>query len=166
MNETITKAKAFCFSYHAQLWNLFVLDVIIKRWALHSLAHQPLFVCPYLTFELSINRGISWSMFSSSNPFIFGAVTALVGAFLALFAWACLTRQSKPSGECLFAETLVIVGGTGNFFDRLFYGGVIDFIHVHYGSWSFPIFNIADICVVGGVFLMVFKILFKKTLFK
>jgi signal peptidase II len=158
MNELLAKGKAFCFSYHAQVWNLFVLDVLTKRWALHSLRYQSVVVCPYLSFELSINRGISWSMFSSSHPVVFAGVTAVVGVFLGLFAWISYTRK-KP-GQCLFAETLVIVGGTGNFFDRLFYGGVVDFIHVHYGEWSFPTFNVADICIVTGIFLMVFHSFF------
>jgi len=156
--------SSFCFSAHAQLWNFFVLDVLVKRWALHSLQCQAISVCPYLTFELSINRGVSWSMFSSANPYIFAAVTAVVGLFLATFAW--ITYARKQRGQCSFAETLVIVGGTGNFFDRLFYGGVVDYIHFHYGAWSFPIFNIADICIVTGVFLMVVQIVFSKTVFK
>ena len=155
--------SSFCFSSHAQLWNLFVLDVLVKRWALHSLQYQSLSVGPYLTFELSLNRGVSWSMFSSENPYVFAAVTFVVGFFLAFFAWVTYARKQR--GQCSFAETLVIVGGTGNFFDRIFYGGVVDYIHVHYGAWSFPIFNIADICIVTGVFLMVAQI-FKKTLFK
>lgn len=153
----------FCFSSHAQLWNLFVLDVLVKRWALHALQYQSISACPYLTFELSINRGISWSMLSSNNPYVFAAVTALVGSFLVFFAW--ITYARKRVGQCTFAETLILVGGTGNFFDRLFYGGVVDFIHIHYGAWSFPIFNIADICVVTGVFLIVIQTIFTKKLF-
>jgi signal peptidase II len=158
------KIQNVCFSSHVQLWNLFVLDVLTKRWALHSLQYQSIPVCPYLTFELSINRGVSWSMFSSANPYIFAAVTLVVGLFLAAFAWFTFTRRQQL--QCTFAETLVIVGGTGNFFDRLFYGGVVDFIHVHYGAWSFPIFNVADICIVTGVFVMVAQIIFNKTFFK
>ncbi len=150
-----------CFSSHAQLWNLFVLDVLVKRWAVHTLQYQSLSVLPNLTFELSINRGISWSMFSSNNPYVFAAVTTLVGSFLVFFAW--ITYAHKKVGQCSFAETLIIVGGTGNFFDRLFYGGVVDYIHVHYGAWSFPIFNIADICVVVGVFLIVIQTIFVNT---
>ncbi len=161
MSDMVVKNKTFCFSPHAQLWNLFVLDVLVKRWAFHSLQYKIIPLCPYLVLELSINRGISWSMFSSSNAYVFGAVTAVVGVFLAFFAWITYTRKQR--GQCSFAETLVIVGGTGNFFDRFFYGGVVDFIHVHYEAWSFPIFNIADICVVTGVFLMVIQILFNKT---
>lgn len=158
------KKIQICFSSHVQLWNFFVLDVLTKRWALHSLRYQSISAGPYLTFELSINRGVSWSMFSSSDPYVFGAVTVIVGLFLATFAWFAFTRRQQR--QCIFAETLVIVGGTGNFFDRLFYGGVVDFIHVHYGAWSFPIFNIADICIVAGVFLMVIQTIFNKTFFK
>ena len=149
--NTFQHFRSYCFSFHVQLWNLFVLDFLSKQWAVRSLL-EPWEINPYLTFELSINRGISWSMFSSDNPFVFGAVTLIVGLFLAAFAWHASGERGK--GNCTFAETLVIIGGTGNLFDRLFYGGVIDFIHVHYGPWSFPIFNIADICIVLGVFLI------------
>lgn len=151
------------FCNQAWLWNFFVLDFLSKRWALSSL-QEPISVCSFFTFELSINRGVSWSMFSSDNPYIFGLVTVAVALFLGAFAWYAYER--KQQHHSTFAETLVIVGGTGNLFDRFVYGGVVDFIHFHYGAWSFPIFNVADICIVLGVFLMVLHVMFLKDFLK
>ena len=51
---------------------------------------------------------------------------------------------------------MVIAGAVSNFFDRIYYGAVIDFIDFHYGAWHWPTFNIADMCIVmgiGGIFL-------------
>lgn len=147
----VQHVKSACFSFHAQLWNLFVLDFLVKRAVLHFVT-QPVLIGPCLTLELSINRGISWGMFSSHNPWVFGGVTVTVALFLAVFAW--YVSLLRKHGVCTFAETLVLVGGTSNFFDRLMYGGVVDFIDVHYAQWWFPVFNLADVWIVTGVFLM------------
>ena len=48
---------------------------------------------------------------------------------------------------------LIILGAFSNLLDRIFYNGVIDFINI----WIFPIFNIADIMIVAGVFLLLFN---------
>ncbi|PSL50754.1 signal peptidase II [Salsuginibacillus halophilus] len=51
---------------------------------------------------------------------------------------------------------LVFGGAIGNFIDRLAYGEVVDFIDVYIGTYSFPIFNVADMALVVGVgFLIV-----------
>jgi signal peptidase II len=60
-------------------------------------------------------------------------------------------------GLWIWAELLIITGALSNFFDRFWYGGVIDFIHVHCGSWSFPVFNGADISIVCGVALLLWE---------
>ena len=44
---------------------------------------------------------------------------------------------------------IILAGGVGNFIDRIFRGQVVDFIEV-FPKIHFPIFNIADICIVVG----------------
>ncbi len=57
--------------------------------------------------------------------------------------------------------TLILSGSIGNLIDRLFRGHVIDFIDIY----TFPNFNVADICIVCGIFtLIIIQILkLKKT---
>ncbi len=45
----------------------------------------------------------------------------------------------------------VVVGAISNFIDRIWYGAVIDFIDFGFGSWRWPMFNLADVYVVIGV---------------
>jgi signal peptidase II len=53
---------------------------------------------------------------------------------------------------------LILGGAVGNLIDRIRFGHVVDFIDVHYGSWSFPAFNVADSGVsVGAVLLIAFS---------
>ena len=52
---------------------------------------------------------------------------------------------------------LVIGGALGNILDRLLYGAVADFFHLHWGSWSWYVFNLADLAIVAGVALLLYE---------
>jgi signal peptidase II len=49
---------------------------------------------------------------------------------------------------------LIIGGAVGNVIDRLRFGGVIDFLYFHAGSWYWPAFNLADSAICLGVVAM------------
>lgn len=144
-----------CYSPHFSVWFLLGLDYFTKLWAWSAFAN-PVVITSFLSFDLAINMGISWSMFSGVSSSI---ITALIGVFLFLLSWYSSKRRIE--GLCTLGEKLVIVGGTGNFIDRLSYGGVVDFIHFSYGGWSFPIFNIADICICVGVGIIFWQTFFE-----
>ena len=55
-----------------------------------------------------------------------------------------------------YALLLVLGGALGNFFDRLFYKAVPDFIDFHVGNFHWFIFNIADIFITVGVLFLIF----------
>ena len=57
--------------------------------------------------------------------------------------------------------TLILSGSVGNLIDRLFRGYVIDFIDVN--VLNFPNFNIADMCIVFGIVILLYIILCKPT---
>jgi signal peptidase II len=50
----------------------------------------------------------------------------------------------------------IVAGGAGNLIDRIMYGHVIDYISVG----TFPVWNFADMCIVGGCILLGIYILF------
>ena len=57
--------------------------------------------------------------------------------------------------HALCALGLVLAGAAGNMIDRLRLGYVVDFIHFRVGWFDFPVFNVADSCVVIGAALLV-----------
>ena len=65
-------------------------------------------------------------------------------------------RERKSSGLGL---GLIVGGALGNAYDRLAYGFVADFYHFHIGSFSWYVFNLADVAIVAGVTLLIFDFL-------
>lgn len=51
--------------------------------------------------------------------------------------------------------SLIIGGIIGNLLDRIFYSSVIDYLLFKFGSYNYPIFNLADACIVVGVILLI-----------
>jgi len=141
----------------------FVIDRISKSWAL-SLGSSTLpFLgtktvspgfswVPDIYFRLMFNRGMSWGIFNSQVNYIFVAVSILICA-ITLWLLRYIIFKYR-TGLSIFPESLVFLGSLSNIFDRFVYGGVIDFIAVDFGSWTFPLFNLADCAIVLGVFLM------------
>lgn len=144
---------------YSVLWLLLFFDRIVKR--LLVWGHLcPARVLPGVKCNVTINRGISWSMFSNIGQAGFYGITALIGLFLFGFAW--YTHKRSEEGYDTLGEMLVLVGGTSNFLDRIIYGGVIDFIQIYFGRWSFPIFNFADVYIVLGVGIMLYTTFYEE----
>ncbi len=130
----------------------FLGDRITKYGALNYCA-EPVKVNEYLSFNLVFNRGVSWGWLHSDDTSTFILVTLMILALTgALIAYAI--SQWRASAF-IMGEVLVISGGISNLIDRLVYHGVIDFIAVACPYWQSPIFNVADVCIVIGVGIMV-----------
>lgn len=100
------------------------------------------------------NRGAAFGIFQN-QPWIFLSITTIV----MLVCVSLLIKKTFHSRMMHWALFLVLAGGAGNMIDRLFRvdedGGryVVDFLEARF--IDFPVFNIADICVVVGAALIV-----------
>ncbi|MDB6168553.1 MAG: lipoprotein signal peptidase [Verrucomicrobia bacterium] len=97
------------------------------------------------------NTGAAWSMFSGRSLFL--AVLA-AATLAAIFIWRRALGLQDRVGQVCFG--LLCGGITGNLADRLRHGYVVDFIDLHFGSYVYPTFNIADagICIGVGLYLL------------
>jgi signal peptidase II len=86
----------------------------------------------------------------------FIAVTIVVAAFILFYYW-----RSERSTAARWALALILGGALGNLADRVRLGEVVDFLHLSVGTFSWPIFNVADIGVSVGVGLLALH-LFRK----
>src|SRR5262249_47103811 len=88
------------------------------------------------------------------------AVISLAAAAAILF-WA--TRRSTSRDWSLSnALGLILAGTLGNLYDRVVFNGVRDFLHLHYREFDWPVFNIADSCLVCGAILLLTQALFSR----
>ena len=98
------------------------------------------------------NPGAAWSLLAGFPWLLLGfGVTA--GILILVF----FRRWSEGFPERYCALALIEGGIIGNSIDRLWYGSVIDFFHVHYYDvYHYPVFNIADcaICIGVGIFIL------------
>jgi signal peptidase II len=109
---------------------------------------EPVRLTPFLDLMVVWNRGISYGLFQQeSDAGRWVLILVSIAAAIALSVWIRRTR-----GHLLAASLGLIVGGAiGNVIDRLAYGAVFDFIHVHAGTFSWYVFNVADAAIVAGV---------------
>jgi lipoprotein signal peptidase len=81
------------------------------------------------------------------------AVFACVCLFAATAIGVWVTRGSARRDVWLcVALGLIFAGTLGNFYDRVVFGGVRDFLHFYKFEW--PVFNVADCCLVLGAGLL------------
>lgn len=136
------------------LWTalvVFVLDQASKLWLLFGFdlaQNGPVDFGPYVEFVLAWNRGISYGLFQQETDW--GRWLLVVGS-LAAVVWLARWMWREPSRLGVVALALIIGGALGNAVDRIAYGAVADFVHLHYGDLSWYIFNVADAAIVAGV---------------
>lgn len=146
-------------AYAIEAGIVIVIDRITKQWALtHSAlasTYNPYPTC--ISFDLVYNRGISWGLLHGPECYRFFLINGAVIIITALVALHALV--SFRAQRSILGHVLIIAGSVSNIMDRYWYGGVIDFIHLHYKEWSWAIFNVADIAIVAGALIIAFSTL-------
>lgn len=100
------------------------------------------------------NRGAFLSTGSTlPEPFRFMLLTLMPGVVLALGLLYILTRKDIPN-RVVLAASFIIGGGIGNLYDRVRSGSVTDFLHIDFGLSQTGIFNLADVSIMIGTFLL------------
>lgn len=135
----------------------FVLDQALKLWLLFGarLAEEgPFQLASFLEIVLAWNRGISYGLFQQSTDIGRWALVVL-SIVAAIWLWRWMWRTDDRLTVVSLA--LIIGGALGNGLDRIVYGAVVDFVHVHVGNFSWYIFNIADAAIVFGVLGLLYE---------
>ncbi len=138
-----------------------LLDQTTKLWISDavSVVGTDFILTPWLNITLVHNWGAAFSFLSQESGWQrwFFVVLAL-SMSLVLMTWMRATSNNDVWKS--LSASFLLGGVLGNLLDRLLYGYVIDFISFHYQDFYFPIFNIADIAINIGVFLLVFRCIF------
>ena len=139
---------------------VFVLDQWSKTYFERLLDHgQSIDLLPVFSWTLAYNTGAAFSFLHDAGGwqrwfFIVLAISVCSG----MVVW--LSRLPANARWLMAGIGLLVGGALGNVYDRFTLGYVIDFIHVHYQTWHFPAFNIADCGITVGAALLVIDSLF------
>lgn len=99
------------------------------------------------------NTGAAWSILSG-NRILLILVTVIALGLIYIF----LIKNKKINKFETINYGLLIGGIIGNLIDRIRLGYVIDYLDFNFGSYNYPVFNIADICIVVSAILLVLNI--------
>lgn len=132
------------------------LDQASKLWLLFGYdlpAREPLALAPFADLIVVWNRGISYGLFQQGTEIGRWLLVGLsIAATIALLVWIGRTTNALLA----LALGLIAGGAAGNAIDRAAYGAVFDFVHLHAGSFSWYVFNVADAAIVAGVAALVY----------
>lgn len=134
---------------------ILLADILTKRWALdHLLSADGAVggISGIFHFRFAWNTGVAFS-FLNKWPSLVVVLTLLVLTAVVLFLFC--PKRERLADRIMLA--FIFAGGLGNLIDRVIYGAVVDFIEFTF--ISFPVFNVADICVVMGTLLFCVRML-------
>ena len=128
---------------------IFFLDRYTKIFILNNFSDNLFYLNDFINFDLVWNTGISFGLFSSTSNLIYHSITGLIGAIVIFIIY--LINKSTFIDKIFFS--MILGGALGNFYDRIAYSAVPDFIDIHYERFHWFTFNIADIFITFGVLL-------------
>jgi signal peptidase II len=151
-------------------WGLFgfiiilvtALDQITKALVLSSIdlyGSVPV-VSSFLNIVHTRNRGMAFGLLNNPSPgpaFYFLTGASVFAVILILFWFHRLKEYEK---SIIPGLALILGGALGNLIDRLRIGEVIDFLDLQIGSYHWPAFNLADLCISIGTIWVVICLLF------
>ncbi len=141
----------------ASVLGLVLLDQITKQFIAQTMDIGEYYTVINNFFLINSHRntGGAWGILTGQMT-IFYLITLV--AFV-LFYYLIKEVDFNLKKVYSIAVILLIAGAIGNFVDRLLFQEVVDFLDFYIFGYDFPIFNVADICLVIGMFLFAYDIL-------
>ena len=141
---------------------LLITDQVTK-WvvATNMELYQSIDILPVFNFTYVHNYGAAFSFLSEAGgwqSYFFSTIAIVISALLIFW----LKKLPATNKLLCSAYALVLAGAIGNLIDRLAHGYVIDFLHVYYQQWNFPVFNIADVAISIGAALLILDAFFEQ----
>lgn len=132
---------------------IFFFDRIVKNFVLQNVNEKFYFVNKFINIDLIWNIGIGFGLFSTDTTLIYSFITFLIGSVIIALIYVLILSQYTDK----LIYSLIIGGALGNFYDRLTFKAVPDFIDLHYNNFHWFTFNIADIFITIGVIIFILR---------
>lgn len=128
---------------------LLALDQWLKLWITENLplGESMPFLSGLVELRTVHNYGAAWSSFSGQRWLLLGVTACIIAAVVFVLARRIVRHPLGVAACCL-----ILSGGIGNMIDRFRLGYVVDMFQFEFWR-SYPVFNVADICVVVGALM-------------
>jgi signal peptidase II len=143
-------------AYLLAAFGIYMTDQASKAWAVRALrfGEDRTIIPGFLSFVYAENRGIAFGQLQEGGAFgrwFFVVLASLAAIAVLIYFW----RTPRMSDRVLGACALLLAGILGNLTDRVRLGYVVDFILAYFRSFHWPVFNVADMSICAGAFLLV-----------
>ena len=132
---------------------IFFLDRYSKFTVISNFSERTHYLNNYLNLDLIWNIGIGFGFLSTVSNVFYNLITIIIGIVIAILVYISVKSEKLDK----LAYSIIIGGALGNFYDRIVYNAVPDFIDLHYNNFHWFIFNVADIFITIGIFIFIFK---------
>ena len=136
---------------------IFGLDRYSKIEIINNFSDTSVYLNDFLNFDLIWNTGIGFGLLKSNTALFYNLISTLIGLVVIILFFLAL--RSKSFDKIIYS--IIIGGALGNFYDRVFYNAVPDFIDIHYRNFHWFTFNIADIFITLGIIALITYDFFK-----
>ena len=140
---------------------MFFLDRYSKLFILNNFTEDTYYFNDYINLDLIWNIGIGFGLLSTKSSLFYNLVTILIGIVILVLCYFFII--SNKIDKLIFS--IIIGGALGNFFDRIVYKAVPDFVDLHYNNFHWFTFNVADIFITIGILVFIIRQLFSLYLF-
>ena len=134
----------------------FFLDRMSKIVAIDFFLEQKIesyYFNSFLNFSLIWNKGMAFGILESDS-YLYQILSFLIICIIIfLFFWLIKTNDKFEK----FSVSLIIGGALGNFYDRIIFNAVPDFIDLHYKDFHWFVFNVSDIIITIGILFLLLK---------
>jgi len=154
----MNKKKIYLFIF---VLVLFTIDRVSKILILKNFLNNSsseIYINSFLNFSLVWNSGIGFGILQLEANIFYLLISIIITAINLILIYWMLTSSNYL--ESIFIS-IILGGALGNLFDRYYYSSVPDFIDLHYESFHWFTFNIADIFITVGIISLIIIDLFK-----
>ena len=129
----------------------FSIDRYSKIKIINNFSDTRFYLNDFLNFDLLWNTGIGFGLLSLENSIYYNFLSSLIGLVIVFLIFVGIKSNKFEK----FFFSMIIGGALGNFYDRVYFNAVPDFIDLHYNNFHWFTFNIADIFITIGVILYI-----------
>ena len=135
---------------------IFSFDRISKLEIINKFNQSSYYVNDFINLDLIWNTGIGFGIFSTDSNLLYNLISFTIGSVIIILMYALVV--SKKIDKLIYS--IIIGGALGNFYDRILYKAVPDFIDLHYGNFHWFTFNLADIFITMGILIFITRSFF------